>query len=76
MKNLNRPKSYNTRSYLQKTAITNRKLRNGDVLKLSKKIGFHPSYMSDVLTGLEFDKHVLNNAFNMVRDRKDNLELI
>lgn len=76
MRNSNRPKSYNTRTYIQKAVITNRRVRRGDVSKISESTGYSTAYISDVMTGKTFNNRIMNKAFNMVRGRKENLELL
>ena len=74
--NSNRPLSYRKLTYLQKLSIVNRKLRIGDVTKIAKDLGCSVSSVSGVIRGEDKSKRVINNAYNMVRDRVPNPEKI
>jgi hypothetical protein len=68
----NRPSNYEKRSYLQKAAIVNRKLRQGDITKIAEAVGYSTTHVSDVISGKQFNYTILNRAFDMTRGRKSN----
>lgn len=72
MTNSNRPSSYNKLSYIQKVSRINRKLRNGDVTKVSETTGFSTTHVSDVLSGKYFNDKIVNEAYDMTRGRISN----
>lgn len=72
----NRSSSYETRSYLQKAVIANRRIRKGDITKISERTGYSTTHVSDVVSGKEFNCRVMNLAFDMTRKRKQNSEFI
>lgn len=72
MTNSNRPSSYNKLSYIQKVSRINRKLRNGDVTRVSETTGFSTTHVSDVLSGKYFNDKIVNEAYDMTRGRISN----
>jgi hypothetical protein len=73
MTNSNRPSSYNKLSYIQKVSRINRKLRNGDVTRVSETTGFSTTHVSDVLSGKYFNDKIVNEAYDMTRGRISNV---
>lgn len=59
-----------------KLAQINRRLRRGDVKKVSEKTGFTLSYVSAVISGLCPNERVINAAYSMVRGRKTNEQMM
>jgi hypothetical protein len=72
----NRPANYKTRTYIQKAAIANRRLRQGDVTRIAERTGYSTTHVSDVLSGRRFNNRIMNRAFDMLRGRKENATLI
>lgn len=72
----NRPTSYKTRTYIQKAVIANRRIRKGDITRVADRTGYSLTHVSDVIAGKEFNTKIMNEAFDMVRGRKANSELI
>ena len=65
----NRPSSYEKRTYLQKTASVNKRLRIGDISRVAKETGYSTTHVSDVLAGKYFNEKLINAAFDMTRGR-------
>ena len=74
--NSNRPSSYRKLTYLQKLSIVNRKLRIGDVARIAENTEYSPSHVSNVISGYDQNLRIVNNAYNMVRDRMANPQKI
>ena len=74
--NSNRPSSYRKLTYLQKVSIINRKLRMGDITRVSENTNYSLSHVSNVLNGRDVNMRIVNDAYNMVRDRMSNPEKI
>ena len=72
----NRPANYTRRTYIQKAVIANRRIRKGDVTKISELTGYSIGHVSDVIAGREINSVVMNRVFNMTRGRKSNAEMI
>ena len=73
---VNRPSEYVRRTYLQKMALTNKKLRMGDVSTISDRTGYSSTHVSDTLSGKQVNKSIVNFAFNMTRGRIANIDKI
>jgi hypothetical protein len=69
----NRPTSYRKLTYIQKNAVTNRRLRTGDVSRIAEATGYSTSYVSQVISGKYFNDSVLNTAYDMTRGRISNV---
>jgi hypothetical protein len=65
----NRPTQYRKLTYIQKNAITNRRLRTGDVSRIAEATGYSTSYVSQVLSGEYFNDRIQNKAYDMLRGR-------
>ncbi len=77
MANLNnRPASYQKLSYTQKISKINRKLRSGDVTLVANATDYSTSHVSDVLAGKYNNQRIVNRAYDMTRNRVENLELL
>ena len=76
MVNANRPTSYEKLSYSQKLSRANRKMRRGDVTRVSENTGFSPNYVSEVLSGLYSNDRVINEAYDLSRGRISNINKI
>jgi len=61
---------------IQKLAIVNARLRHGDMSKIAKKTNSNPAAVKKVIEGLAEDKKILNVAYNAVRNRKKNFQVI
>jgi len=59
-----------------KLAQINRRLRRGDVRKVAQKTGFTEGFVSAVLAGTAPNDRVINYAYNMVRGRKTNEQMM
>jgi hypothetical protein len=77
MKNTsNRPTSYQSRTYIQKAVIANRRIRKGDITRVANSTGYSLTHCSDVIAGKEFNTKIMNACFDMVRSRIQNSEMI
>ena len=63
-------------SQTAKIAQINRRLRRGDVRKVAEKTGFTEGFVSTVLSGMFPNERIVNCAFNMVRGRKTNEQMM
>lgn len=63
-------------SQTAKLAQINRRLRRGDVRKVAEKTGFTEGFVSAVLSGSSPNERVINVAYNMVRGRKTNEQMM
>lgn len=63
-------------SQTAKIAQINRRLRRGDVRKVAEKTGFTEGFVSTVLAGMFPNERIVNFAFNMVRGRKTNEQMM
>jgi len=72
----NRPTSYQSRTYIQKAVIANRRIRKGDITHVANRTGYSLTHCSDVIAGKEFNERIMNACFDMVRSRKANSEMI
>ncbi len=63
-------------SQTAKLAQINRRLRRGDVRKVAQKTGFTEGFVSAVLAGTAPNDRVINVAFNMLRGRKTNEQMM
>lgn len=63
-------------SQTAKLAQINRRLRRGDVRKVAEKTGFTEGFVSAVLSGASPNERVINVAFNMLRGRKTNEQMM
>jgi hypothetical protein len=68
----NRPSTYQKRTYIQKTASINKRLRTGDVTRIAETTGYSTPYVSQVLNGLYFNDRIINAGFDMTRGRITN----
>ena len=65
----NRPESYEKRTYIQKTASVNKRLRVGDISRIAEATGYSTTHVSDVVAGKYFNDKLINAAFDMTRGR-------
>jgi hypothetical protein len=72
MTNTNRPSSYTKRSYIQKAAIVNRRLRKGDITKVAGATDYSIGFVSEVASGKYFNEQVMNSLFDTTRNRLSN----
>ena len=63
-------------SQTAKIAQINRRLRRGDVRKVAEKTGFTEGFVSTVISGMFPNERIINFAFNMVRGRKTNEQMM
>jgi len=61
---------------VQKLVVVNSRLRHGDMSKVSKKTGFSSSKVSSVLRGKSENDRILNVAYDLTRNRKENFKVI
>jgi hypothetical protein len=59
-----------------KLAQINRRLRRGDIRKVAQKTGFTEGFVSSVISGISPNERVINVAFNMLRGRKTNEQMM
>jgi hypothetical protein len=69
-------KTYVKRTPIEKLAIVNSRFRSGDLQKVVTKTGFKTPVVTKTINGNVINEKVLNYAFDMVRNRKPNLELL
>lgn len=67
-----RPTQYAKKTYLQKVALTNKKLRTGDISAIAESTMYSNTHVSDVLSGKEFNTRIVNFAYNKTRNRMSN----
>lgn len=72
MKKTNRPSSYAKRTYIQKAASINRRLRQGDITRIAEVTGYSTTHVSDVLAGKQFNDRIINKSFDLTRGRVSN----
>jgi hypothetical protein len=72
----NRPSTYKSMSYTQKIASINARRRVGDVARVAERTGFAPSFVSEVMSGMKFNKVIINRAYDMSRGRRANQDVI
>jgi hypothetical protein len=70
--NSNRPTTYTKLNYTQKVSRVNRKLRTGDITKVAETTGYSTTHVSDVLSGKYFNDRIVNEAYDMTRNRMSN----
>ncbi len=63
-------------SQTAKIAQINRRLRRGDIRKIAQKTGFTEGFTSTVISGMHPCERIVNFAFNMVRGRKTNEQMM
>lgn len=63
-------------SQTAKIAQINRRLRRGDVRKVADKTGLSEGFVSTVLSGMFPNERIVNCAYNMVRGRKTNEQMM
>lgn len=63
-------------SQTAKIAQINRRLRRGDVRKVAEKTGFTEGFVSTVISGMFPNERIVNCAYNMVRGRKTNEQMM
>lgn len=71
--NSNRPTTYTKLNYTQKVSRVNRKLRTGDITKVAETTGYSTTHVSDVLSGKYFNDRIVNEAYDMTRNRMSNV---
>ena len=74
MTNSNRPQAYTKLTYIQKATRVNRKLRTGDITRVSEATGYSTTHVSDVVSGKYFNDVILNKAYDMTRGRISNVK--
>lgn len=72
MYNYSRPSSYEKLSYEQKVSRINRKLRVGDISRLSESTGYSKTHVSDVISGKYINDRIVNSAYDLTRKRISN----
>jgi hypothetical protein len=68
-----RPATYVKKSYVEKVALVNRNLREGDIVKCSKKVSASKSAVEAVVVGAVENPRILNAMYNIARTRKDQI---
>ena len=68
----NRPETYQKLTYLQKVARINRRFRTGDVSAIAEQAGYSSTHVSDVLSGKYFNERLVNQAWDIARNRISN----
>ena len=74
MQTSNRPSAYTKLTYIQKATRVNRKLRTGDITRVSEATGYSATHVSDVVSGKYFNDVILNKAYDMTRGRISNVK--
>lgn len=67
-----RPSTYTKLTYIQKATRVNRKLRTGDITRVSEATGYSTTHVSDVVSGKNFNNLIMNKIYNMTRGRISN----
>jgi hypothetical protein len=70
--NSNRPTTYTKLNYTQKVSRVNRKLRTGDITKVANTTGYSTTHVSDVLSGKYENDRIVNEAYDLTRNRMSN----
>lgn len=70
--NSNRPTTYTKLNYTQKVSRVNRKLRTGDITKVANTTGYSITHVSDVLSGKYENDRIVNEAYDLTRNRMSN----
>lgn len=70
--NSSRPSTYLKLTYIQKAVRVNRKLRTGDITRVSEATGYSTTHVSDVVSGKKFNDSLMNAAYDMTRGRISN----
>ena len=70
--NSSRPSTYAKLTYIQKAVRVNRKLRTGDITRVSEATGYSITHVSDVVSGKNFNDMIMNKAYDMTRGRISN----
>lgn len=70
--NSSRPSTYTKLTYIQKATRVNRKLRTGDITRVSEATGYSITHVSDVVSGKNFNNLIMNKAYDMTRGRISN----
>lgn len=60
----------------QKLAIVNARLRHGDISKIARVVDTNTTKVKNVIDGTVEDSRILNVAYDTVRQRKKNSEVI
>ena len=68
--------TYRKLPYTAKLAVINSRLRQGDVSEVATRIGFSPSFTSEVIGGIYRNDRIVNRAYDMTRGRIKNTQLI
>lgn len=76
MQSANRPSSYQRLTYMQKVSRINRKLRVGDITRVSETTGFSSTHVSDVASGKYFNEQIVNSLYDLTRGRVSNTRRI
>ena len=69
-------KTYKKLEPTQKLIVVNSRLRHGDMSKIAKKSETSPATVSAVIRGNAENSKILNVAYNMTRQRKENFQVI
>lgn len=72
----NRPSSYKKLSYMEKISMINRKLRVGDVTKVSEEVGYSVPHVYQVVSGKYVNERLVNRLYDMTRGRVANYRRI
>lgn len=76
MMNSNRPSSYKKLTYMQKISMINRKLRVGDVTRVSEETGYSAPHVYEVVSGTYTNEHIVNRLYDLTRGRVSNYRRI
>jgi hypothetical protein len=75
-KNSNRPSSYKKLSYVQKISMINRKLRVGDISRISEETGYSAPHVYEVVSGTYVNERLVNLLYDLTRGRMPNYRRI
>jgi hypothetical protein len=75
-KNSNRPSSYKKLSYVQKISMINRKLRVGDISRISEETGYSSPHVYEVVSGTYVNERLVNLLYDLTRGRMPNYRRI
>lgn len=76
MTNSNRPSSYKKLTYMQKISMINRKLRVGDVTRVSEETGYSTPHVYEVVSGTYTNEYIVNRLYDLTRGRVSNYRRI
>lgn len=62
--------NYQSLTLDQKRSVISARKKRGDNIAIAKELGYTPTYVSQVTTGVHENKTIVNRMYNKVRGRK------